>query len=317
MKKLANLAVETCIASLQTPTLIILLGPTGIGKTELSLRIAERLQTEIISCDSRQFFRELKIGTAAPTGEQLQRVPHHLVGMLSITDYYSAGRFEMDALRKLDELFQTHDSVLMTGGSMLYIDAVCKGIDDIPDVDRELREELLHRYQQEGIENIRAELKILDPEYYQIVDQKNHKRIIHALEICLMSGRPYSSYRKESAKNRPFKILKIGLNMPREELYERINRRVDSMFENGLLEEAKRLYPHKNLNSLNTVGYKELFEYFDGNWTLDFARNMIKQNSRRYAKKQLSWFNRDEEIHWFHPAREKEILELIRLNFQQ
>jgi len=293
-------------------TLIILLGPTGIGKTELSLKIAEQLQTEIISCDSRQFFKELKIGTAAPTEEQLKRVPHHLVGMLSITDYYSAGRFEMDALRKLDELFQTHDSVLMTGGSMLYIDAVCKGIDDIPDVDKELREELLNRYQQEGIENIRAELKILDPEYHQIVDQKNHKRIIHALEICLMSGRPYSFFRKESSKERPFQILKIGLNMPREELYERINQRVDIMFENGLLEEAKRFYPHKNLNSLNTVGYKELFEYFDGNWTLDFARNMIKQNSRRYAKKQLSWFNRDGEIHWFHPAQEKEILELIR-----
>jgi len=293
-------------------TLIILLGPTGIGKTELSLRIAEQLQTGIISCDSRQFFKELKIGTAAPTEEQLKRVPHHLVGTLSITDYYSAGRFEMDALRKLEELFQTHDSVLMTGGSMLYIDAICKGIDDIPDIDKELREELLNRYEQEGIENIRAELKILDPEYYEIVDQKNHKRIIHALEVCLMSGKPYSSFRKESSKERPFQLLKIGLNMPREELYERINQRVDIMFENGLLEEAKRFYPYKNLNSLNTVGYKELFEYFDENWTLDFARNMIKQNSRRYAKKQLSWFNRDQEIHWFHPAQEKEIMEFIR-----
>ncbi len=293
-------------------TLIILLGPTGIGKTELSLRIAEQLQTEIISCDSRQVFKELQIGTAAPTEEQLRRVPHHLVGMLSITDYYSAGRFEMDVLRKTEELFQTHDFVLMTGGSMLYIDAVYKGIDDIPDVDEELRNELLKRYQEEGIQNIRAELKILDPEYYQIVDQKNHKRIIHALEVCLMSGKSYSSFRKESSKKRPFKILKIGLNMPREELYERINRRVDMMFENGLLEEAQRFYPHRNLNSLNTVGYKELFEYFDHNWTLDFARNMIKQNSRRYAKKQLTWFNRDKQIIWFHPSQEKEIMELIQ-----
>lgn len=292
-------------------TLIILLGPTGIGKTELSLRIAEQLNTEIISCDSRQFFKELQIGTAAPTEEQLKRAPHHLVGMLSITDYYSAGRFEMDALSKLEELFQTHNSVLMTGGSMLYIDAICKGIDDIPDVDKELREELLARYEREGIENIRAELKMLDPDYYRIVDPMNHKRIIHALEICLMTGKPYSSFRKESAKERPFRILKIGLNMPREELYERINRRVDQMFENGLLEEAKRFYPYRNLNALNTVGYKELFEYFDGNWTLEFARNMIKQNSRRYAKKQLSWFNRDKEISWFHPAQEKEIFELI------
>ena len=296
---------------LMPKTLVILLGPTGIGKTGLSLRIAEQLKTEIISCDSRQFFKELKIGVAAPTEEQLKRVPHHLVGMLSITDYYSAGRFEMDALRKLEELFQTNDFVLMTGGSMLYIDAVCKGIDDIPDVDNDLREELLNRYQQEGIENIRAELKILDPEYHQMVDKKNHKRIIHALEICLMSGKPYSSFRKESSKERPFQIVKIGLNMSREELYDRINKRVDIMFENGLLEEAKRFYPYKNLNSLNTVGYKELFEYFDGNWTLDFAKNMIKQNSRRYAKKQLSWFNRDKEIHWFHPLQEKEIMELI------
>ncbi len=296
---------------MQNKTLIILLGPTGIGKTELSLKIAEQLQTEIISCDSRQFFKELKIGTAAPTEEQLNRIPHHLAGMLSITDYYSAGRFETDALRKLDELFQTHDFVVMTGGSMLYIDAVCKGIDDIPDIDKDLREELLNRYGQEGIENIRAELKILDPEYLEIVDQKNHKRIIHALEVCLMSGKPYSSFRKERAKNRPFQILKIGLNMPREELYARINQRVDAMFEAGLLEEAKCFYPYRTLNSLNTVGYKEIFEYFDGNWTLDFARSMIQQNSRRYAKKQLSWFNRDKDIHWFHPTQEKEIMELI------
>lgn len=278
--------------------LIILLGPTGVGKTELSLQMAEELGTEIISCDSRQMYREMKIGTAAPTEEELKRVPHHFIGHLSIHDYYSCGRFEIDALAKCNELFQSHDTVIMTGGSMLYIDAVCKGIDDIPNIDEELRQSLLERYQNEGIENIRQELKILDPGYYKIVDLQNHKRIIHALEVCIQSGKPYSSFRSESVKKRPFTIEKIGLNRPREVLYNRINKRVDIMMENGLLEEAKSLYPFKGLNALNTVGYKELFNYFDGTWTLDFAIQMIKQNSRRYAKKQLTWFNRDSEIAW-------------------
>ncbi len=278
--------------------LIILLGPTGVGKTELSLQMAEELGTEIISCDSRQMYREMKIGTAAPTEEELKRVPHHFIGHLSIHDYYSCGRFEIDALAKCNKLFQSHDTVIMTGGSMLYIDAVCKGIDDIPNIDEELRQSLLERYQNEGIENIRQELKILDPDYYKIVDLQNHKRIIHALEVCIQSGKPYSSFRSESVKKRPFTIEKIGLNRPREVLYDRINKRVDIMMENGLLEEAKSLYPFKGLNALNTVGYKELFNYFDGIWTLDFAIQMIKQNSRRYAKKQLTWFNRDSEITW-------------------
>lgn len=278
--------------------LIILLGPTGVGKTELSLQMAEELGTEIISCDSRQMYREMKIGTAAPTEEELKRVPHHFIGHLSIHDYYSCGRFEIDALAKCNKLFQSHDTVIMTGGSMLYIDAVCKGIDDIPNIDKELRQSLLERYQNEGIENIRQELKILDPDYYKIVDLQNHKRIIHALEVCIQSGKPYSSFRSESVKKRPFTIEKIGLNRPREVLYDRINKRVDIMMENGLLEEAKNLYPYKGLNALNTVGYKELFNYFDGIWTLDFAIQMIKQNSRRYAKKQLTWFNRDSEITW-------------------
>lgn len=278
--------------------LIILLGPTGVGKTELSLQMAEELGTEIISCDSRQMYREMKIGTAAPTEEELKRVPHHFIGHLSIHDYYSCGRFEIDALAKCNELFQSHDTVIMTGGSMLYIDAVCKGIDDIPNIDEELRQSLLERYQNEGIENIRQELKILDPDYYKIVDLQNHKRIIHALEVCIQSGKPYSSFRSESVKKRPFTIEKIGLNRPREVLYDRINKRVDIMMENGLLEEAKSLYPFKGLNALNTVGYKEFFNYFDGIWTLDFAIQMIKQNSRRYAKKQLTWFNRDSEITW-------------------
>ncbi|MEE0997880.1 MAG: tRNA (adenosine(37)-N6)-dimethylallyltransferase MiaA [Paludibacteraceae bacterium] len=293
-------------------TLVILLGPTGVGKTELCLSLAEELNTEIVSCDSRQFFRELKIGTAAPTEAQMQRVKHHLVGNLSIFDYYSCGRFEIDALKKLDELFLSKEVVLMTGGSMLYIDAICKGIDDIPNVDQELRDSLHERYANEGIDNILAELKLLDPEYYDMVDKKNHKRIIHALEICLTSGKTFSSFRKETAKERPFDIIKIGLNLPREELYERINRRVDIMFEEGLMEEAKTYYPHRNLNSLNTVGYKELFEYFDGNWDLDFAKNMIKQNSRRYAKKQLTWFNRDKDINWFRPDQQEEILSFLK-----
>ena len=293
-------------------TLVILLGPTGVGKTELCLSLAEELNTEIVSCDSRQFFRELKIGTAAPTEAQMQRVKHHLVGNLSIFDYYSCGRFEIDALKKLDELFQSKEVVLMTGGSMLYIDAICKGIDDIPNVDQELRDSLHERYANEGIDNILSELKLLDPEYYDLVDKKNHKRIIHALEICLTSGKTFSSFRKETAKARPFDIIKIGLNLPREELYDRINRRVDIMFEEGLMEEAKTYYPHRNLNSLNTVGYKELFEYFDGNWELDFAKNMIKQNSRRYAKKQLTWFNRDKDINWFRPDQQKEILSFLK-----
>lgn len=293
-------------------TLVILLGPTGVGKTELCLSLAEELNTEIVSCDSRQFFRELKIGTAAPTEAQMQRVKHHLVGNLSIFDYYSCGRFEIDALKKLDELFLSKDVVLMTGGSMLYIDAICKGIDDIPNVDQNLRDSLHERYANEGIDNILSELKLLDPEYYDLVDKKNHKRIIHALEICLTSGKTFSSFRKETAKARPFDIIKIGLNLPREELYDRINKRVDIMFEEGLLEEAKKFYPHRNLNSLNTVGYKELFEYFDGNWDLDFAKNMIKQNSRRYAKKQLTWFNRDKDINWFRPDQQKEILSFLR-----
>lgn len=293
-------------------TLVILLGPTGVGKTELCLSLAEELNTEIVSCDSRQFFRELKIGTAAPTEAQMQRVKHHLVGNLSIFDYYSCGRFEIDALKKLDELFLSKDVVLMTGGSMLYIDAICKGIDDIPNVDQNLRDSLHERYANEGIDNILSELKLQDPEYYDLVDKKNHKRIIHALEICLTSGKTFSSFRKETAKARPFDIIKIGLNLPREELYDRINKRVDIMFEEGLLEEAKKFYPHRNLNSLNTVGYKELFEYFDGNWELDFAKNMIKQNSRRYAKKQLTWFNRDKDINWFRPDQQKEILSFLK-----
>ena len=278
--------------------LIIILGPTAVGKTEYSLQMAEKLHTEILSCDSRQMFREMKIGTAAPTEEEMKRVPHHFVGHLSIHDYYSCGKFEIDALAKCNELFQKHDTLIMTGGSMLYIDAICKGIDDVPNIDEELRSSLWKRFETEGIENLQKELRLLDPEYYATVDPKNGKRIIHALEICLQTGKPYSSIRKNSKKERPFTIEKIGITRPREELYERINLRVEKMFEEGLLEEARSLYPYRELNALNTVGYKELFEYFDGNWTLDYAKQMIQQNTRHYAKKQITWFKRDPEIIW-------------------
>ncbi|MBR5972215.1 MAG: tRNA (adenosine(37)-N6)-dimethylallyltransferase MiaA [Paludibacteraceae bacterium] len=278
--------------------LIIILGPTAVGKTEYSLQMAEKLHTEILSCDSRQMFREMKIGTAAPTEEELKRVPHHFVGHLSIHDYYSCGKFEIDALAKCNELFQKHDTLIMTGGSMLYIDAICKGIDDVPNIDEELRSSLWKRFETDGIENLRNELKLLDPEYYATVDPKNGKRIIHALEICLQTGKPYSSIRKNSKKERPFIIEKIGITRPREELYERINLRVEKMFEDGLLEEARTLYPYRELNALNTVGYKELFEHFDGNWTFEYAKQMIQQNTRHYAKKQITWFKRDPEIIW-------------------
>ena len=283
------------------PTLIVLIGPTGVGKTELSLAIAEKYHSAIISSDSRQLYSDLKIGTAAPTPEQLERVKHYFVGTLRLTDYYSAAQFEAEALGKLEELFKQNPVEVMTGGSMMYVDAVCKGIDDIPTVDKETRDLLLRRYETEGLEQLCAELKLLDPEYYKIVDRKNHKRVIHALEICYMTGKTYTSFRTRSKKERPFHILKIGLFRDREELYNRINRRVDMMMEQGLLEEARTVYPYRQLNSLNTVGYKELFNYFDGTWTLPFAIEKIKQNSRIYSRKQMTWFKRDPDITWFHP----------------
>ena len=242
------------------PTLIVLTGPTGIGKTDLSLSIAEAYHTSIISADSRQLYADLKIGTAAPTPDQLARVPHYFVGTLQLTDYYSAAQYESEVLKKLNELFQEKSVVVLTGGSMMYVDAVCKGIDDIPTVDNDTRQLMLERYEQEGLERLCAELKLLDPEYYNIVDLKNPKRVIHALEICYMTGKTYTSFRTRTCKERPFNILKIGLKRDREELYDRINRRVDMMMEEGLLEEARKVYPYRNLNSLNTVGYKELFK---------------------------------------------------------
>jgi tRNA dimethylallyltransferase len=292
-------------------TLIVLIGPTGVGKTELSLRLAEHFGTCIISADSRQLYADLKIGTAAPTPEQLQRVRHYFVGTLQLTDYYSAAQYEAEVLQLLEQLYTRHEVVLLTGGSMMYVDAVCKGIDDIPTVDNDTRQLMLERYEQEGLERLCAELKLLDPEYYNIVDLKNPKRVIHALEICYMTGKTYTSFRTRTCKERPFNILKIGLKRDREELYDRINRRVDMMMEEGLLEEARKVYPYRNLNSLNTVGYKELFKYFDGEWELPFAIEKIKQNSRIYSRKQVTWFKRDTEIAWFHPDSTQGIMQYI------
>lgn len=293
------------------PTLIVVLGPTGVGKTNISLSLAEHFGCPIVSSDSRQFYRELKIGTAAPTEDQLKRVSHYFIGSHSIFDEYNAGQYEQDAITLLAELFQKHNVVMLVGGSMMYIDAVCNGMDDIPTVDLETRAFWQKEFAAKGLEYIQEELKRLDPVHYEQVDIQNPKRIIHALEICSMTGSPYSDLRTGQRKQRNFNILKIGLNRPRPELYERINLRVEEMMHEGLLQEAEQFYQYKHLNALNTVGYKELYEYMDGNWTLDFAVNMIKQDSRRYAKRQLTWFNRDKEIHWFQPEEEERILEFV------
>ena len=286
--------------------LIVLLGPTGVGKTALSLNLAEHYQSPIISADSRQFFKGLEVGTAAPTTAQKERVAHHLVGMLDVTDYYSASEFERDALNIIEDLHKSHDVLIATGGSMMYIDALCNGIDDVPTIDESLRKEVYELYEREGLEPIRAQLKVLDPDFYNEVDLKNYKRVIHALEVCLMTGKPYSSLRTQTKKERPFEIIKIGLTRDRAELYERINNRVDEMISSGLLEEAGRFYPQRHLNALNTVGYKELFKYLDGEWTLDFAIEKIKQSTRIYSRKQITWFKRDKEIHWINLSETSE-----------
>lgn len=295
----------------QQQNLIVLVGPTGVGKTELSLAIAEHLSTDIISADSRQLYEKLKIGTAAPTPQQLARVKHHLVGTLELTDYYSAAKYEAEVLTLLQDLFQKHPTYLLTGGSMMYVDAVCKGIDDIPTVDKLTRETLLKRHKEEGLDQLVGELKLLDPTYYDRVDLKNHKRVLHALEICYMTGKPYSSFLTQEHKQRPFNIIKIGLERDRQELYDRINLRVHEMIKDGLVDEVKQVIEHKELNSLNTVGYKEIIQYLEGEWSLEFAIQKIQQNSRNYAKKQMTWFKRDQDIKWFHPDEKAAILEYI------
>lgn len=293
------------------PLLIVLIGPTGVGKTDLSIRIAENLEIPIISSDSRQLYADIPIGTAAPTPSQLARVKHYFIGTLKLTDYYSAAQYEQDVLTLLNTLFKEKNIALITGGSMMYIDAVCKGIDDIPTITDETRQQVLEHYQKDGLDALQNELKDLDPEYYNIVDQQNQKRIIHALEIIRQTGKTYTSLRTRTLKARPFDILKIGLSRPRPELFERINERVDQMMSQGLMDEVKKVYPLRELNSLNTVGYKELFNVLNGEWSLEMATERIKKNTRVYAKKQMTWFKRDAEIHWFHPDEEEAVMELI------
>lgn len=291
--------------------LLVLLGPTAVGKTELSLRLAEKLGSPIISSDSRQLYRDLPIGTAAPTAAEQARVKHYMVGTLGLEDYYSASQFETDVLALLSILYKEREAVVMSGGSMMYIDAVVKGIDDIPTVLPEIREALWREYAEHGLQPLLDELWKADPKHYDEVDKQNYKRVIHAVEICRQTGKPYSSFRTNQRKQRPFQILQIGLQRDREELYERINLRVDKMMEAGLLDEARRVYPFRHLNSLNTVGYKELFRYFDGEWTLAEAVEKIKRNSRVYARKQMTWFKRNPDIVWFHPDDEEAIFRFV------
>lgn len=293
--------------------LVVILGPTGVGKTELCLQIAEHLKTPIINADSRQIFAELPIGTAAPTPEQQQHVKHYFVGNHHLQDYYSASMFEQDTLSLLDTLFASHDVALMSGGSMMYIDAVCNGIDDLPTVDEATRTMMKQRLADEGLPALVEELHRLDPEHWTVVDRNNPRRVVHALEICVMIGKPYSSFLSHQKRKRPFNIIKIGLNRPREELYARINQRVLDMMDQGLEDEARRVYPLRHLNALNTVGYKELFAYFDGLIPREEAIRQIQSNTRRYMRKQLTWFKRDASIQWFSPDKIEEIINYIAI----
>ena len=304
-------------------TLIVLTGPTAVGKTAVSLGIAKHFGIPVINADSRQIFKELRIGTARPTEAEMEEVKHYFVGTLGIEDYYSASLYEQQVLELLDKEFQSHDYALLSGGSMMYIDAVCDGIDDIPTIDDQTRETMKRRLKEEGLEALVEELRRLDPDYYEIVDRQNPRRVVHALEICVMTGKTYTSFRskerrsKEKSRNvRPFHIIKIGLNREREELYNRINARVDQMMSDGLLDEVKALYPKKELNALNTVGYKELFDYLDGRWPLEEAVERIKGNTRRYARKQLTWYKKDEHIRWFHPDDKQSLMNYILKDYE-
>ena len=296
--------------------LTVLLGPTGVGKTEISIEIAERTGTAIISADSRQFYREMRIGTAVPSEEQLKRVKHHFIQFLSVQEYYSASLYEMDVLNLLPQLFIKNNQVILAGGSGMYIDSVCSGIDDIPDVDPAVREKYTALYREEGIEGLRVALRILDPDHYTRVDLRNHKRIIRALEICETTGKPYSSFLKKEKRERDFRIVKIGLNRDRDELYNRINIRVDQMIKDGLEDEARKLYHLRHLNALNTVGYKEIFDHFDGTVSRNKAIELIKRNSRRYAKRQLTWWGKDKSIVWFEAEDKAGILRHLEENLK-
>lgn len=321
MKDLMSLTrvveIKTEMTCSKKKTLIVLLGPTGVGKTDLSLRLAEHFHSPILSADSRQIYKGMIIGTAAPTVEQQQGVEHFFVGMLDIDHYFNAWQFEELVIQTLDLLFQQKKTLLMCGGSMMYIDAVCNGIDYLPNVNNAIRLQLVKEHEEKGLEAMQARLQELDPDYYQIVDLNNHKRVLHALEICLTSGQTYTSFRTNKKVERPFNIIKIGLTRDRDELYQRINQRVDEMMANDLLQEAKKFYSLRHHNALNTVGYKEMFNYLDGEWSLDFAIEKIKQNSRIYSRKQMTWFKRDKEIAWFHPDNQQEILQYIETLLKQ
>lgn len=298
----------------KTPkNLIVITGPTAIGKTGLAIFLAKELQTEILSFDSRQFYKEMKIGTAVPSDEELSAVPHHFIQNLSIHDDYSVGDFERDALIKIEELFQNYDSLIFVGGSGLYEKAVTEGLDEFPEVDPEIRQNLIYEFDINGLEALQEELKVSDPNYYEMVDLNNPVRIIRALEICRGTQEPYSSFRKNNFSARNFNVIKIVLELPREEVYDRINKRVDMMMQEGLLDEVNSLYPFKHLNSLQTVGYRELFDYLDQKIDLDFAVEEIKKNSRRYAKRQLTWYRKDERAKWFSPLEKERILEYLKI----
>ena len=292
-------------------TLIVVTGPTAVGKTTLTIEIAKHYGIPIINADSRQIYQELKIGTASPTAEQMQQVKHYFVGTKSITDYYNASMYEQEVVQLLEKLFVDSPIQLLSGGSMMYIDAVCNGIDDIPTVRDDIRNEMKRRYQEEGLDALCEDLRRLDPEHYEVVDRQNHRRVIHALEICYQTGKTYTSFRTQKRKERPFQIVKIGLTRDRQELYDRINQRVDTMMSEGLLDEVRSVSAYRSTNALNTVGYKELFDYIDGRWPLEEAVERIKGNTRRYARKQLTWYKRDEQVTWFHPDQQDKILKFI------
>ncbi|WP_205502579.1 tRNA (adenosine(37)-N6)-dimethylallyltransferase MiaA [Rufibacter psychrotolerans] len=298
--------------------LVVVVGPTAVGKTDFCVQLARHFQTQIISMDSRQFFREMSIGTAKPSPQEQGGVVHHFIDSHSILEEYNAGAFEADALRLLQELFQTHEVVIATGGSGLYVRALCEGLDEMPEILPGIREELTWRLAQEGLPSLVAQLQQLDPEYAGQVDPQNPQRVVRALEVCLSSGQPYSSFRTKSAeRERDFQLIKIGLNRDRAELYDRINQRMDLMLEQGLLEEVKRLLPYRQHQALQTVGYSELFAYLDGAYPFEEAVRLLKRNSRRYAKRQLTWFTRDQDIRWFHPEQFDEVLAYIRQEMAQ